>query len=65
MQQCPHASVTVSYRSDQCFVLLGTGARECCMPPNRQVGAISGLPDVEYLGVLAEPWMSVRNGIRH
>jgi hypothetical protein len=30
-----HASAAVEYRSNQCFIPLGTGARERCMRPDR------------------------------
>src|SRR5664279_487500 len=46
-----HASAAVEYRSNQCFIPLGTGARERCMRPDRirhfgitSNGALAPLP---------------------
>ena len=45
-----YASAAVAYRSDQCFLPLGTGDCESCMPPDRRFGAIHGVPDVQIVG---------------
>jgi len=43
-----HVSVAGAYRSNQFFVVLGTAARESCLPMNGTSGAGNCRPDVAH-----------------